>query len=368
MMSRYNVGGTAQWLFQLSTGLAAKGIENRLIIGNCPNGELEDFRLANLDYRRIEGLGPKASFKDTLKSFNQLRNEIKNYRPDIVNTHTSKAGLIGRLAAYSIKPRPRIVHTYHGHVLSGYFSFPIEFSIRIIETALSYITDYFLVSGQKVLNDLRKSKIIRYTNFLDVWPSVPDYVLSNGSDLRKRLGIPSGSIVVGWLGRKVPIKRIDRIIEIARSMPEITFLIAGDGEIKELPNVRREFIEDQENIIELGFTSPSEMWSACDICILTSDNEAIPISPIEAALATVPIVAVDAGSTKEIVLNNETGLLCSKDINELVKSIQMLASDSELRSEMGQRARDYALKKFSPESAVDRQIAGYKNALKDQIK
>lgn len=363
IMSRFNVGGTSQWLYQLSTGLHEQGIENLLIIGDCPGNEREDLRLKTIVHKRLKGLGPKSTIIKTIQSFFELRRVIKDFKPDIVNTHTSKAGVIGRVASKTVKSNLVTVHTYHGHVLTGYFSKPIEIAITIVEKILGIFTDFYLVSGEKVLADIRKARIIRGSNVLTVWPAVPDYEIEKREEKRTNLGISSNQVVVGWLGRKVPIKRIDRILEAASQLPDIQFLIAGDGE-----SIREKFPQffsggGGSNVLEMGFSTPSEVWSISDIAILTSDNEAMPISPIEAALAAIPVIAIDSGATREVMLDGITGILCSRDSNSLTSAIKELARDQALRTRMGQAARKLAISKFSPQSSVQRQIQGYQAAL-----
>ena len=367
IMSRFNVGGTSQWLFQLSQGLSESGIDNLLVIGDCPKSELEDSRLMGISHQRVKGLGPKVSIYKATKGFFELRKVIKEFKPDIVNTHTSKAGVIGRIATFSIKKRPVIVHTYHGHVLSGYFNPLIEGAVKRIEILLSFITDYFLVSGEQVLNDISKARIIRGEKALQIWPAVPDLKVGERKALRLNFDISDNKLVVGWLGRKVPIKRVDRILELAGRNPEITFLLAGDGTSirSQFPNLFKDGA--LKNVIEAGFMTPSDIWAISDICLITSDNEAMPISPIEAALASRPIIATDAGATREVLVDGKTGILCSRDIADLASALDKLSIDSSLRQEMGRAGRQFVLKKFAPKASVERQIEGYKLALAKRL-
>lgn len=362
-MSRFNVGGTSQWLYQLSKGLDEREHTNLLLVGECPEGEREDLRLSEIRHKKIPGLGPKTSILQIIEAFFALRREIKVFDPDIINTHTSKAGLIGRLAGATVQSKGKIVHTYHGHVLQGYFNLLLQKIIRAVEISLSFITDFFLVSGEQVLRDLHNAGIIRKKPTQTIWPAVPDIKLGDRAQLRKSLEIPSSAIVFGWLGRKVPIKRIDRIIELAKARPHIYFIIAGDGKLAK--EIYPEMFLDGElsNLLELGFTSPSEIWAVADVCLLTSDNEAMPISPIEAALCKKPVIATDAGSTREVVIHEKTGYVCSKSSNELLNYVDSLASDSDFRERLGEEARTFALKRFSLESSISRQIAGYQQAL-----
>lgn len=363
IMSRFNVGGTSQWLFQLSQGLSESGIDNILVIGNCPKSELEDSRLMGISHQRVKGLGPKVSIYKTIIGFFELRKVIKEFKPDIVNTHTSKAGVIGRIAAFSLKKRPVIVHTYHGHVLSGYFNPLIEGAVKRIEILLSVITDYFLVLGEQGMQDISKAGIIKRNNALQVWPAVPDLEPGDRKSLRLNLNISDNKLVVGWLGRKVPIKRVDRILELAGRNPEITFLLAGDGTSirSQFPNLFKDGA--LKNVIEAGFMSPSNIWAISDICIQASDNEGIPSSPIEAALAGRPIIATDAGATREVLIDGKTGILCTTDIADLASALDKLSKDSSLCEEMGRAGRQFVLKKFAPKASVERQIDGYKLAL-----
>jgi glycosyltransferase involved in cell wall biosynthesis len=362
-MSRFNVGGTAQWLYQLSQGLNQNGIENTLIVGNCPISEKEDPNLSKIQFQKLRGLGPRTSTLSTIKAFLQLRKLIRDIKPDVVNTHTSKAGVLGRLAAKSVSRDIAVVHTYHGHILSGYFNPLLVLGIRLIERLLSLFTDYFFVSGERVLKDLRNEGVLKSVKVITVWPAVPDYALADRDSSRSELGIEKDQVVIGWLGRKVPIKRIDRILDLALMFPKSTFLVAGDG-----ANIKNTFSEKfdkytLENVIDLGFTSPSKIWAIADICLLTSDNEAMPISPLEAALACKPVVIVDAGASAEVVLHERTGYLCSGEISVIANHLQILINDRTLRENMGKAGRAFVLDKFRPEMSIKRQIEGYEKAL-----
>lgn len=363
MISRFNVGGTSQWLFELSCGLSKNGIENILLLGDCPTNEVEDSRIHLLPKVRIPGLGPNAGIRNSLLAFLHLRAFIKEYEPDIVNTHTSKAGFLGRIASKTIRKKVKTVHTFHGHVLKGYFGIFTTKVVWFVELILSIITDYFFIVSESVLRELQQSRIIRGSNAIPVFSAVPDYTLGNREILRKKFGISESAIVVGWLGRKVHIKRLDRILSTAASFPQVTFLVAGIGE-----SIRSTFSLSFErlqlsNVIELNESIPSDIWSISDIAILTSDNEGLPTSLIEAALASVPALAIDAGGTREVVIDGVTGILCSTSPQHLIKSLEKLVNDSDLRRQMGSNARRFALEKFSPSKNISFQIQGYRNAL-----
>ncbi len=364
IISRFNVGGTAQWLFQLSDGLTKNEIQNIMLVGTCPTQELEDERLNSINYKRIKGLGPSSSLFASIQSFFAIRSEIKKFKPDIVNTHTSKAGVVGRLAAISVLYRPKIVHTYHGHVLFGYYNKTISSLITFIERILSTVTDQHFVLGEKVLSDLEKAKIVRKSNYTLVLPGVADFVKINKESARKALGLDQKSFVVGWLGRKVSIKRLDRILDLAQENPDLKFLIAGVGTpVSETFNER--FKNGKlRNVIEFGLSTPSQIWSASDVCLITSDNEGMPTSAIEASLFGIPVVSTAAGSISDIVEHGKSGFICNSLISEISSELRKLSDSPELTQRMGESGRKIALEKFSPEKSLNSQIYGYKKVLK----
>lgn len=363
VMSRFNIGGTAQWLYQLSNGLSDNAIDNLLIVGKCPKHEKEDPRIEKLKYKTVLGLSPKSNLIKTIKAFFILRKIIKTYNPDIINTHTSRAGLIGRLAAVTVNPRPKIVHTFHGHVLAGYFNPIISNLIISIERFLARFTDMFFISGEKVKEDLVRVGVIKHQAIMQVWPGVPDLLIDNSNDARSKYGIGLDRFVVGSLGRKAKIKRLDRVLSLAIRNPDILFFVAGDGpDLNELyPEIYRG--KDLPNLLEKRIMSPSEMWAIADVCLLTSDNEAIPIAPIEASLAKVPVVATDVGSTSEAVANDLTGFVCKPEIELIEKSLIKLSENPHLRKKMGDKGRQISLVKFNPIKSVNQQLLGYRNLL-----
>lgn len=363
IISRFNVGGTAQWLFQLSDGLTKNGIQNIMLVGACPEQEVEDERINSISFRKIEGLGPQSSLISSIQSFFAIRNEIKAFKPDIVNTHTSKAGVVGRLAALSVLRRPKIVHTFHGHVLFGYYSKSVSTLVTFIERILSKVTDENFVLGEKVLADLKKIRIVKGTNYTLVVPGVADFIKMDKDLARKALGLDKKSFVVGWLGRKVPIKRLDRILDLAQKNPDLIFLIAGVG--TPLAQTFRKRFKDGKlnNVKELGLSTTSQIWSASDVCIITSDNEGMPTSAIEAALFGLPVVSTAAGSISDIIENGVSGYICGLSISEISLALRKLANSKELTQQMGQIGRKIALEKFSPEKSIQSQINGYKKVL-----
>jgi glycosyltransferase involved in cell wall biosynthesis len=362
-MSRFNVGGTAQWLYQLSDGLSKNSVENLLIVGDCTLNEIEDDRLKMINHKQIKGLGPGSNLLSSLKALLKLRDEMKKFNPDIVNTHTSKAGALGRIAAWTITPRPKIFHTFHGHVFHGYFNPFVTMAITIFERMLSKITDYFFVLGKQVLTDLRNTNIISKDNFFEILPGVEDPVRIDIGKAREELGLKPDSFVIGWLGRKVAIKRIDRILDLAELNPNLVFLLAGVGDSIKSTYSQRFIGEKLKNVVEVGYRTPSQIWSASDACLITSDNEGIPTSSIEAALFSLPVVSTQAGSIRDVVEDGVTGYICDSDIASLSIAIRRLSQDPELAKEMGRKARQQALTKFSPNAFLASQLNGFKAAL-----
>jgi len=253
------------------------------------------------------------------------------------------------------KRRKPLVHTLHGHLLHGYFSKPIIRLVVIVERVLSSFTDLTIFAGRNVQLDCLNVGIGKLDQSAVIYPGVSEAKLPKESANRTK----SDRLRIGWLGRVTRIKRPDRVLEIARKLPNLDFYIGGEGDLlktckESAPN----------NISFLGWSNPNEFWREMDICLLTSDNEALPISIIEAQLYGLPTVATDVGSTSEVVIDGESGYLTSVDIDEMVEKLTTLSENSSLREEMGKRAKARAKETFSPQKQRDDHIAAYKMAIK----
>ena len=361
IITRVNRGGTAKWLEILSQGLIANGHINLLVAGDVHENEVEDPLFEKLDGIRVSNLGRSISLQQDIRAFVELRRIIKDQKPDLINTHTSKAGALGRIAAISIlSGRPAIVHTYHGHLLYGYFGKLKVKIIVAIEKFLAQFSSLLIVSGERVRDELLEVGIGEKSKFILIKPGIPALNFASKVETRNILGIPLDAIVVGWLGRFTEIKHPERVLEIAAWAPNVIFLMGGDGELHESiseiapPNVRL-----------IGWTTPETLWGASDIAILTSDNEAQPISLVEAAMAGLPTIALNVGSIESVIADGETGFLV-KNPREISERIIELVNKESLRSELGNRARIKMNKEFSEAQFIDSHVHSYEKALNSQ--
>jgi glycosyltransferase involved in cell wall biosynthesis len=347
VIARFNQGGTATWLNNLIVGQRSKGDEVWLLAGHVDASETEDIRFSSLGGIRVPNLMRKISLLSDVKSFFQIRRHLKDLEVDIVNTHTAKAGMVGRLAAWSLgSNRPYIVHTYHGHVLYGYFGKITSLSFVLIERVLARITDQIFVSGIRVRNELVESGIGKRDSYLVLRPGVEIPLILEKGVVRAKFGIPKDALVVGWLGRLTPIKRPDRVIELAHHFSNVVFLVGGEGELKESLMQSK-----PANVILNGWSNPNEIWSASDVALLTSDNEAQPISLIEAGMSGIPLVGEDVGSVSEVIVEGVNGFLAD-NFEARKNAIQALLSKKELRISFGANAKKYCLMSFSEDQFV----------------
>ena len=354
VISRFNKGGTSHWLNLLIDGLGQLGVVGTLYAGYVQNGETED-----PNFLRLGGI--KFSFGNDLRSFFELRNQIKNRKPDIVNTHTTKAGVIGRLVLLTLAgEKPKLVHTIHGHLLYGYFpSWKIKIYIYI-ERILAKATDVLIVPGERVRDELLAAGVGEFHQFKIVSPGVTHVDMERNSAKNSKILSPNKNLRIGWMGRITQIKRPDRVVEIAKSFPDIDFLIAGEGDL--LLKLRGELLP---NIHLVGWAEPTIFWNQVDIAILTSDNEAIPISLIEAAMSGLPIIAENVGSVEEIVFPGRNGFLTNSKF-ERILAVESLQRDANLRDFMGRESRAIASSKFSVHSFLDNHFVIYKSLINSE--
>lgn len=352
VISRLNVGGTASWIDQLATSMQDKGHKVRIISGVTETNEAQADMNSNLDIKYLSNFRKKLSLGKDLKSFVQIRNEIKLFNPTIINTHTSKAGLLTRLANFTLLyRRPKLVHTLHGHLLYGYFP---KWKIRLIvgiERFLGLFTDFVLVPGKNVAAEAESAGLINHRKVIEVVPGVP-------IPFTQKLSQESQRLRIGWLGRLTQIKRPDRVIELAKMFPDVDFFVGGDGELMRS-------LQDAcpSNMYLEGWVEADEFWSRIDIALLTSDNEAMPISLIEAGMLGLPAVTTNVGSTSEAVVNNKSGLVVGTNTSDLADALGKLIKSPELRAEYGENARTFTTSNFSPKNQLETHLRAYEIAL-----
>ena len=342
LIARVNQGGTANWLRMLVSQLRENGDIAELLAGFTSYGESEDNSFADLHGIRISTLGRNISYLSDFRAIIEVRKIIKEKTPDILNTHTAKAGLIGRIAAIGLSCK--VVHTYHGHLLYGYFSPGKTKLLKFTERLMTIFTDGYIFVGEKVRLELLAESIGKGKPYKVILPAIEISEFSETFQLRESYIASDHNFTVGWLGRITGIKRLDRVLDLARMLPDIQFIVGGEGDIA----LDERYI-NQENIKFLGWVSPTTFWNQCDLGILTSDNEGIPTSLIEAAVSGVPVISYDVGSVSEIINDGETGYLVN-DLNQMRAKILELSDDRKSLLILGENARISAISKFDKNS------------------
>jgi glycosyltransferase involved in cell wall biosynthesis len=341
VIARMNVGGTATYLANLINGLEKLGIENLLVMGNVPKGEAEDSVVSTLKYQRVESLSRELSFIDDPKAQREIEAAIEAYAPDVIHTHTFKAGFLVRMKKRSTP----VVHSFHGHHLyDPEFGFVKRNVLNFIERRLASRAIYLVTIGRRVRDELLSVGIGKSSQYVSIAPGISPLELVSDAQTRKKFGFGSDEVLVVWLGRFTEVKRPDRVIEIARLVPEARFVMAGGGEM--LDELKK---TAPSNVTFVGFQDKNEMWSIADVALCTSDSEGMPLALIEAQMAGVPVVSTDVGSVSEIVVDGVTGRLGSTRSDELAVKLREVIAEIGKSDAMSQTAKKRAFEEFSSE-------------------
>ena len=350
IIARMNVGGPALQVAALMRGLDPEQFEQRLYVGsaNAQEGDYQRLRAADVPIRLVPTLGRSIRPADDLRALTALVAAIREFRPHIVHTHTAKAGALGRLAAATCRV-PARVHTFHGHLLRGYFPPAKTKALVLAERALARASDVLVAVGGRVRDELLAAGVGRPDQYAVVPPGVTLPPLPERDRARRLLGVSGGGPVVAYVGRVTAIKRPDRLLEVAReiqrTMPSARFVVCGEGDRLAATTARA--AAERLNVTFLPWRSDVEtVYAAADLVLLTSDNEGMPVSLIEAALAGRPAVATDVGAVAEVVRHDETGLLSGREVGALSRNVHRLLHDAPLRRRMGNAAHAYASARF----------------------
>lgn len=373
IIARMNVGGPAVQVSGLMRGFDPHDFDQRLFTGFCAANEADylDSVATDIKVARIEGFGRRVSLSGDFKAFFSLIAAIKSFKPHVIHTHTAKAGFLGRLASIvSLCPSIR-VHTYHGHLLNGYFGALKRKLVILTEKVLGFFTHELLAVGDKVRQDLLAVGIGNPSKFGLMPPGLEIDQLPGNLESREFYDISTKTLQCAFIGRVTQIKRPDRFLdvvsEIKRRGIDLDFFIAGDGEL--LNTCRERIMNENLNVKVLGWQSDIEqVLAAADIVVLTSDNEGTPLSLIQAGMAGLPVVTTRVGSVPEVVLDGRTGIVTSLDVQEIANGLEKLASDSDLRRQMGTAARQFTLANFGVKRLVQDHQLLYKELLASRAK
>ena len=366
VIARLNMGGPAHHVGFLSGRLDPDRYETLLLHGAIGAGEAQLSTTADKNGVRREtvpGLRPELRPRDDLRALLALIRWVRAYRPDIVHTHTAKAGMLGRLAAVLAgRPRPLIVHTYHGHVLEGYFGPLRNGFYRTLERRLGRVSDALVGVSSATVDDLVRLRIAPREKFrvipigLDLEPFLTA-TAEDGAEFRREAGVGDGELLLTWVGRLVPIKRVDVLLRavastLGRGLP-VRLAIVGDGELREELGALATSLGIADRVYWAGYREDMvAVAAAADIAVLSSDNEGTPVSLIEAGAAGKPAAPTRVGGVPDVV-TPETGVVVPAGDSEcLADAIATLGATAGRRAEMGARAREHVRLRYSVDRLV----------------
>jgi glycosyltransferase involved in cell wall biosynthesis len=371
IIARMNVGGPAVQVTGISQNINQEIFDHLLVTGYCERDEIDylDTHEIFLPLLKIDGLGRSVSFKSDIKAFLKIRSLIKEFKPHIIHTHTAKAGFLGRAASLTVLRRSMLVHTYHGHLLFGYFS-PFKTKlVVIIERLLALFTNTLIGVGQQVVDDLVEARIGNSNKFIVINPGLEVSVRQDRSQVRRKLGISNEVFVISWAGRFADIKAPERVIEIARSS-EISqkgfrFIMIGGGTLLDATKQTSENLDLPIDF--LGWRNdPEDLIAASDLLLMTSKNEGTPLSAIQAQVLGIPVLTTDVGAIGEIVSKNISGFIEPYDAKKFQDLILLMANDKSLWLAQSNEAKRQSVEKFSVSRLVADHERLYKKLTSDQ--
>lgn len=385
IIARLNIGGPARHAIILSDRLRQRGYETLLVFGAATpsEGNLEDLVSArSCRFVKVPALERSIRPWHDAQAFSAVLRLIRAERPDIVHTHTAKAGVLGRLAAFGYNTtlgrgeKCLVVHTFHGHVLRGYFGRVGSAAARVSERALANLTDRIVT-----ISSSQRDEIV---NELHVAPAHKTVVLPLGLELGELLNDPldcslraewgygSEDIVFGYVGRFVPIKNLFMLIRafaaVVEQIPPAKLLLVGDGECRAAMEALATRLQLKNSVRFAGWRRDlARIYGAIDIVVLASSNEGTPVALIEAMASARPVVATQVGGVADLVRNGETGLLVRPDdLRGFAAAMVRLASAASERSAMGAAGRRDVAVRFDSSRLVTDLDNMYRTALNEK--
>ena len=389
IIARLNVGGPTRHVVWLTEALRDGGFESRLIAGTVPAGEEDMAYFAaehGVEPTYIKEMSRELSPRDIVSLFKVLR-IIREERPDIIHTHTAKAGTVGRVAAFLYKwitpgtviGRPRrvkLVHTFHGHVFHSYYGKAKTGVFIMIERSLArFATDKIIVITPQQLHEIHNKVGVGRAGQFEVIPLGIDLARLNRdenarTEFRRELNIRDETLLVGFVGRLTEIKNIPMLLRAVRSYldlpedPATKFVIVGDGHLRgDLERMCAE-LGISEYVIFVGHRDDLDrVYSGLDVVALTSLNEGTPLSLIEAMAARVPVISTSVGGVCDLLGENTERMdgftLCERGISvpsndnvAFANGLLYLAKNEKLRFDLAEKGYQFAVGNYGKERLV----------------
>jgi glycosyltransferase involved in cell wall biosynthesis len=305
---------------------------------------------------------PIHPWKD-VRAWQKLTELFRARRPQIVHTHSGKAGVLGRLAAARAGV-PIIVHTIHGPSFGPFQGWPANALFRSAERYAARVTTHFVVVAEAMKQQYLAAGIGRpnqYTRILSGFALEPFLAATNDLHLRARLGLAPDDILIGKIARLFKLKGHDDLLAIAPALvqkyPRIKFLLVGDGPLRGRLESRAHSLGLEKHVVFTGLVAPSAVppiVGIMDLLVHLSLREGLPRALPQALAAARPVVAYDADGAKEVCLENETGFLVRPDdLPGLTERLFRLAQDRALRQRLGRRGQQFVQERFGAQRMVD---------------
>jgi glycosyltransferase involved in cell wall biosynthesis len=381
VITRLIVGGAQENTIASVLGLAAKpDLELNLISGptSGPEGSLEKVLAPQPGLLTIlpELVRPIHPWKDWL-AYRRLLRLFEQRHPQVVHTHSGKAGILGRLAAAQAGV-PLILHTIHGPSFGSFQNAWANGIFRYAERKAAEVTNHFVVVADAMKQQYLAAGIGRADQYARIFSgfNLAQFLNStNDPQIRRRFGITAEDIVIGKIARLFKLKGHETLFEIApalvQSCPKIKFLLVGDGAWRERFESRAHILGLQKNFVFTGLIQPEEvpaLVGIMDILVHLSVREGLPRALPQAMAAGRPIVAIDCDGAREVCLDGQTGFLLKPgDSAALTERLQHLAGNADLRARLGRNGQQFVMERFSVDQMVEDLYRLYLRLAKDKM-
>ena len=389
--NRLIIGGPSHNVSLLTAYLSPE-FETKLLVGKRDSTEKDASYIAHeLGLAPIEISEMRRSilpFNDIISYF-KIKKIIRQFKPDIVHTHASKSGAIGRMAAKSCKV-PIVIHTFHGHVFHSYFSKFVSSMVVKMETYLATKSDAIVAvsdSQRKELTEVYKIAPAEKVFTVPLGFNLDKFSIDQENKrniFRAKYGFAQSELLIGIIGRLVPIKNHEMFLEVAAIIKDrkdkntnVRFVIIGDGESRAALKIKAAELQlscsyyitrpkEQTDIVITSWeTAIDQALAGLDIIVLTSNNEGTPVSLIEAQAALKPVVTTNVGGVEDIVIHGQTGFITAVgDTVNFADYVQQLIDDPALRNSLGKSGHDNVIKRYSKQRLINDMKTLYHSFLK----